>query len=109
MKAAGKDDVTLLKPLGLDAWLSVYAIKMLSAKIKGDVTAASLTAALRAEKKPLDLFGLVDYAPGKQGPAAYPRWGNIKQYFLTAKNGQEMSWGKTLPPVFPLVLQHYVR
>jgi ABC-type branched-subunit amino acid transport system substrate-binding protein len=109
MKAAGKDDVTLLKPLGLDAWLSVYAIKTLSAKIKGEVTAASLVKALRAQKKPLNLFGLVDYAPGTKGPSAYPRWGNIKQYFLIAKNGQEVSWGKALPPVFPLVLQRYVR
>jgi ABC-type branched-subunit amino acid transport system substrate-binding protein len=109
MKAAGKDDVTQLKQLGLDAWLSVYAVKMLSAKIKGEITAASLTKALRAQKKPLDLFGLASYAPGQKGPSAYPRFGQIKTYFLAARNGEVRSWGSALPPIFPLQKLHYVR
>jgi ABC-type branched-subunit amino acid transport system substrate-binding protein len=109
MKAAGKTDVTDLKQLAIDSWLSVYAIKDLSAKIKGDITAASLTAALRAQKKPLDLFGLASYAPGQKGPSAYPRFGTIRTFFLTAKNNLVQAWGPVLPPIYPLQKLHYVR
>jgi ABC-type branched-subunit amino acid transport system substrate-binding protein len=109
MKAAGKDDVTQLKQVGLDAWLSVYAIKQLSANIKGELTAASLTKALRAQKKPLDLFGLASYTPGKRGPSVYPRLGSIKTYFLRANGGQVRAWGSALPPIDPLVKMHFVR
>ena len=108
MKAAGKDDATLTKPNGLNSWLAVHGIAMLASKIKGDLTAASLTAALKAQKKPLNLFGLANWSPGSRGPAAYPRWSNVRVYALTVKNGVEVGY-PGLAPIYPMVLQHFIR
>jgi ABC-type branched-subunit amino acid transport system substrate-binding protein len=109
MTAAGKADPLFLKPLGLDAWLSVHAVGMIGQKLKGDLTNTSLLAALRSQKKPLDLYGLVSFDPGKHGPAAFPRWGSIKEYFETVRNGQIVAWGAKLPAIYPLASQHLVR
>ena len=67
------------------------------ASIKGQVTSTNLLAALRATTKPLKTQGLINWAPGLKGPAALPRWNNMLVYFLTFKNGQQVSWGKELP------------
>lgn len=103
MKAAGKDsDEVNLKALGVNGWLSVYAVQAIAKNIKGTITNTTLLAALRAQKKPISLFGLVDFAPGAKGPAAYPRWLTQKEYFLTFKGGKQVSWGSQLPPVVVL-------
>jgi ABC-type branched-subunit amino acid transport system substrate-binding protein len=109
MKAAGKDDPGLMKPSGENAWLAVYAVAAVAKTIQGNINNVALLAALRKQTRPIDLFGLATFAPGKRGPAAFPRWTSIKTYFETVRNGQVVSWGNQLPPVFPLVLQHFVR
>ena len=103
MTAAGKSsDEINLKALGVNGWLSVYAVQAIAKNIKGDVTNTTLLAALRAQKKPLNLFGLASFAPGAKGPAAYPRWLAQREYFLTFKGGKQVSWGSALPPVVVL-------
>jgi hypothetical protein len=110
MKAAGKiDNPVNLKVTGIDVWLAVYAIKEVAKSIKGPVTNASLLAALRAQTTPLNVEGLISWAPGKSGPAAIPRWNNILVYFLTFKGGQAVSWGKDLPPLDVVKALKYVR
>jgi ABC-type branched-subunit amino acid transport system substrate-binding protein len=108
LKAAGKDDPAFFKPTGLAAWLAVHLIAKVGATMKGDVTNTTLMKALRAEKKKINLYGLISYAPGKKGPAAYPRWSSLKEYYLTVKNGQLLPWGPQLPPIDPLAAQHFV-
>jgi ABC-type branched-subunit amino acid transport system substrate-binding protein len=108
MKAAGKDDPAFTKPNALNSWLAVHGIATLAAKIKGDLTAASLQAALKAQTKPIDLYGLAAWAPGNRGPAAYPRWSNVRVYPLTVKGGQEVGF-PGLEPIYPMVLQHFIR
>src|SRR5205823_2149570 len=88
MKAAGKDSAADLKPNGFNSWLGLHGVAMLAKTIKGDLTAASLQTALKKQKKPLDLFGIVKWAPGKTGPAAYPRLSNPGVFFLKVTNGQ---------------------
>ena len=111
MTASGKaSDEINLKPLGINAWLSVYAVAEAAKWIKGNnVTAATLTSAMRARKKPADLFGLVTWVPGVPGPAAFPRWGFVKEYFLTVKGGKIVSWGNQLPAVQPMRSRKYIR
>jgi ABC-type branched-subunit amino acid transport system substrate-binding protein len=111
MQASGKaSDEINLKPLGINSWLSVYAVAEAAKWIKGNnVTAATLTSAMRARKKPADLFGLVTWVPGVPGPAAFPRWGFVKEYFLTVKGGKIVSWGNQLPAVQPMRSMKYIR
>lgn len=107
MRAAGKDDPAL-KALGVNSWLAVHAIARLGATVKRTLTNTTLAAARRAQKTPLDLFGLASYAPGRKGPAAYPRWGNVKMYFLTVKDGKQVAF-PGLAPISPLEELRYVR
>ena len=110
MRAAGKaDDEINLKPLGINGWLSVYAVNEIAKNIRGEINNQTLLAAMRKQRKPINLFGLVSWAPGARGPAAFPRWSSIRQYFLTVKDGKIVSWGKQLQPIQPLVSLKYVR
>ena len=97
------------KPSGVNGWLSVYAVAEAAKWVKGDVTSASLVRALRTQKKAVNLQGLVTWKPGQKGPAAFPRWSSIKQYFLTVKGGKIVSWGNQLPPLEPMRAMKYVR
>ena len=108
MTAAGSNDPTLLKPNGFNSWLAVHAIAKLAQTMKGDLTAATLTAAMRATKKPIDLYGLVSWVPGLKGPAAFPRFSSVKVNFLIVKGGQEVAY-PGLKSAFVLKLMHYVR
>jgi hypothetical protein len=111
MTASGKaSDEINLKPLGINAWLSVYAVAEAAKWIKsGGVTAATLTRAIRAQKKPVNLFGLVTWKPGSKGPAAFPRWSSVKEYFLTVKGGKIVTWGNQLPAIEPMKSMKYIR
>lgn len=110
MTAAGKaSDEVNLKPLGVNGWLTIYGIQEIAKTIRGDLTTQSLIAAMRKQTKPINLFGLVSWAPGKKGPAAFPRYGNIRQYYLTVRNGRVVSWGRALPPAVTLANMKYVR
>jgi len=109
MTASGHASPADLKPNGMNSWMALHGLAQIASKMKGDVTAANLTAALRAQKTPINLYGLVQWAPGAKGPAAFPRWSNnLQVYWLTVKNGQEVSY-PGLKPTHPLTQMHYVR
>src|SRR4051794_30263277 len=75
MRAAGNaSHETNLNTTGINSWLSVYAVETVAKKIEGPITHTNLLAALRRQKTPIDLFGLVQFPPGAKRPAAYPRW-----------------------------------
>jgi len=108
MTAAGHATPADLKPNGMNSWISLHGLAMIANKMKGGVTASNLLAALRAQKKPLNLYGLAQWAPGVKGPAAFPRWSpNLQVYWLTVKNGQEVSY-PGLKPSQPLKQMNYV-
>jgi ABC-type branched-subunit amino acid transport system substrate-binding protein len=110
MTAAGKNEPLQRKPVAVDTWLSVYAIATLGKRMKGQLTNTTLMAALKAQKKPMNLFGLYDFVPGKPGPAAFPRWSNIVVFIEKAKNGTLVAWGPPFSkPIYPMVAQKYVR
>lgn len=100
MKAAGKDgDPVNLKVTGISTWTTVQAVRLLAPSINGAITNVSLLKALRAQKKPINVEGFLNWRPGVKGPAALPRWNTMQNYFVTFKNGQAVSWGKNLPPI----------
>jgi ABC-type branched-subunit amino acid transport system substrate-binding protein len=70
------------------AWASVHAFAMAAAKVKGAVTAASLTAVLNNPSYSYDLFGLATWKPGAAGPPSYPRFSTMQEYVVTVKDGQ---------------------
>ena len=110
MKAAGKSDNPVnLKVTGISTWTAAYAIKTVSKNIKGPVTNTSLLAAMRAQKTPLNIEGLVKWTPGGKGPAALPRWVTMTDYWSTFRNGQAVAWGKALPPIDVVKALKYVR
>jgi ABC-type branched-subunit amino acid transport system substrate-binding protein len=110
MQAAGKaGDEVNMKPLGVNGWLTIYGIAEVAKGIQGDLTTASLVQAMRRQTKPINLQGLVRWAPGRRGPAAFPRYGSVTQYYLTVRNGRVVSWGRALPPSVTLVDMKYVR
>jgi hypothetical protein len=74
--ASGLDkDAVNFSAASMAGWISVDALGKLSAKIKGDVNKTSLIAAARSVKKnkPIDFYGVYQWAPGSPGPAAVPR------------------------------------
>ncbi len=110
MKAAGKDgDPVNLKVTGISTWTAVQGVKALSKSVKGSITNASLMTALRAQRKAINIEGLVNWRSGVKGPAALPRWNIMIDYFGTFKNGQSVSWGKQLPPIDLIKALGFVR
>ena len=110
MKAAGKDSEPVnLKVTGIATWTAVYAVKKLSPNVKGAVTSTSLLAALRAQKKPLNVEGFLNWRPGVKGPAALPRWNTMMNYWMTFRSGKSVSWGKALPPTELIKALGFVR
>ena len=72
---------------GINGWLSVHAIADVAREIKGPVNSHTLLVALRAQKTPINLFGLVSWAPGSSGPAQWPRASNPYVYVHVLENG----------------------
>ncbi len=67
LDAAGiDDDLVLRRAAGLNAWLAVYAAAEAAKKVDGDVTAESMTAALK-ETRNVDLHGLATWSPADLG------------------------------------------
>jgi hypothetical protein len=62
----GKDPI-LRRTGGLNTWLAYKGVVELGKTIQGDITSASLTAALNKEAGPLDLAGLLTWEPAKTG------------------------------------------
>lgn len=90
MDAAGVgDDPTLRRTSAVNAWLSVYAVAEIAKQIDGDVTAESLTEALKTAKD-VDLNGLVSWSPSELGSGIdFPRYpGATPERFLEFKDGQ---------------------
>lgn len=111
MKAAGKDgDPVNLKVTGISTWVTMKMIQQIAkAGVKGQVTNVNLMAALKAAKKPINVEGLVNWAPGLKGPAALPRWSSVGVYFLTFRDGRAVSWGKELPALDLIKALKFVR
>jgi ABC-type branched-subunit amino acid transport system substrate-binding protein len=108
MAAAGyKDDPIYFRQIGINAWLSVYAVQALAATMTGEINNLTLTAAANRKGRVYKLFDLIEWTPGDKGPVAFPRYTNDKQYFLTIKDGKIVD--STVKPLHPLKLQHFVR
>lgn len=72
----------------LNAWLAVYAIQEIAQGIHGDVTSASLYAALQTAKG-LNLQGLTPpWTPSKAGPQGEPRVSNSTAYASVYSDGK---------------------
>ena len=111
MQAAGKaSDEINLKPLGINSWLSVYAVAEASKWVKGAVNATTLTRAMRAQKKPVNLFGLTTWNPGAKGPAAFPRWSSSQGVLPHGEGRQDRLVGQPAAPrCEPMKSMKYVR
>ncbi|GGJ35581.1 ABC transporter substrate-binding protein [Streptomyces brasiliensis] len=92
MDAAGSSDPGLKRPTAINAWLSVYAVKVLAEgqggapAIKGDISSASLSDAMTKAKN-VDLMGLATWTPKGSGPAEMPRVAHASYRFLVIKAG----------------------
>jgi ABC-type branched-subunit amino acid transport system substrate-binding protein len=74
--------------IGLNSWLAVMAFSKIAAKIRGPITAQSVTAALQSQKKAIDLYGIVSWQPNKSGPSSSPRAANGDYYEEVLRHGQ---------------------
>lgn len=74
--------------LGINGWLSVWAVDKAAQSISGPLTASSLTSAMNKETN-LELPGGFKWSPATPGPKGFPRVSNWTQYFITIKNGKE--------------------
>jgi ABC-type branched-subunit amino acid transport system substrate-binding protein len=108
MSAAGYGgDPIYLRSIGLNAWLSVYAVQALAQSMTGEIDNRSLFAAANRKGRTYKLFDLVEWAPGSRGPAAFPRYSNDRQYFLTIKDGKIVA--SPLKPLNVMKLQRFNR
>jgi ABC-type branched-subunit amino acid transport system substrate-binding protein len=83
------DDAELRRAAGLNAWLAMHAVADVAKGIDGDVTAESLTEALKASG-PVDLFGITTWDPSKLGSPEYgkfPRFPPADYNVLTFDGG----------------------
>jgi ABC-type branched-subunit amino acid transport system substrate-binding protein len=100
MNAAGlAGDPTNLDAVSEDGWLDVWAVAKLAATMpKGTVpTPANLIkqALKTTAKNPINLFGVIKWAPGTRGPAAVPNNSNgaafVNQYDPTTQTYKALS------------------
>jgi ABC-type branched-subunit amino acid transport system substrate-binding protein len=90
MTAAGHTDPDLKRAAGINAWLAVHAFADVAKGIEGEITAESVTAALK-KGQDVDLQGLATWSPNKTGPADFPRVGSSKMYFVQIKGGKAVT------------------
>jgi ABC-type branched-subunit amino acid transport system substrate-binding protein len=91
----GADDTALRRSAGLNAWLAVHAAVEVAKGIKGDVTAGSMTAALRGAQ-PLQVEGFGSWDPAGLGGSvdgAFPRFPATPFEVLTFRDGRMVSAG----------------
>jgi ABC-type branched-subunit amino acid transport system substrate-binding protein len=88
LDAAGvAQDPVLRRAAGLNAWLAVQGAAKVAETIDGDVTAESMTAALK-QARGIDLQGLVTWSPGDLGTGGkFARLQPAKYNVLVAKDG----------------------
>ena len=79
----------------------MQAVRLLAPNVKGAITNTSLLAALRAQKKPINVEGFLNWRPGVKGPAALPRWNIMQNYFVTIKERQGRLVGQGPAPDRP--------
>jgi branched-chain amino acid transport system substrate-binding protein len=73
---------------GFNSWLAVMAFAKIAKTIPGPITSQSVTAALNRQKSGINLYGLVNWQPGKSGPSTSPRSANGLYYEVVFRNGQ---------------------
>jgi ABC-type branched-subunit amino acid transport system substrate-binding protein len=98
------DDLALRRSAGLNAWLAVHAAAAVAEGVDGDVTAESLTAALR-QARGLDVEGVLGWSPADLGAAgAFPRFPPTPFEVLTFEGGRLVTNGSApLPdPLAPI-------
>jgi hypothetical protein len=86
-----------------DFWLAVHAVEQVAKTVKGEITGASLLAAVQ-KAKCMDLYGLIKWCPGKRGPAAYPRLTNAQIYLSSVASDGSLKLLQRKPiDSFPLL------
>lgn len=84
------DDPSLHRSAGLNAWLAVHAAAEVSKTIDGEVTAASMTEALK-KATDIDVAGVLSWSPSELGSAdlgKFPRLPKSDYEVLTFQDGQ---------------------
>jgi branched-chain amino acid transport system substrate-binding protein len=71
-------------------WLDMWALKRLSERVEGDVTKEAMIEATEAATadNPVDLFGLLSWTPGEEGPSEYANQPNAETYALKVVDGK---------------------
>jgi ABC-type branched-subunit amino acid transport system substrate-binding protein len=104
LDAAGVgNDAVVRRAAGLNAWLAMHAMADVAKGIKGDVTAKSMTDALK-KSGPVDLFGITTWEPAKLGSSEYgkyPRFPPATYPILTFEDGKPVA-AKVAPVKEPL-------
>jgi ABC-type branched-subunit amino acid transport system substrate-binding protein len=100
MKQAGygPDIYTTAPAMGI--WLELYAIKALAAMVPQgtEITGDSLAAAAKAAKTPIDVQGLLSWAPGVAGPAQFPNAANDTTFVSVVGADGKLHYKETLHP-----------
>ena len=110
MKAAGKDgDPVNLKVTGISTWTTVQAVRLLAPNVKGAITNTSLLTALRAQKKPINVEGFLNWRPGVKGPAALPRWNTCRTTSSRSRTARPSRGARPLPPIDLIKALGFVR
>lgn len=94
------DDLALRRSAGLNAWLAVHAAADVAGGIQGDITAESMTAALR-QAKAVDVEGVLTWDPADLGAAsdgAFPRFPPTPFEVLTFSGGRMVPAGGAPKP-----------
>jgi hypothetical protein len=78
-------------------WLAMHGVAQVARSINGDVTASTLTAALK-KAKDINVAGLATWSPGETGPnPAYPRLTDNGQIWIGPVTGSGYDTNPTAP------------
>ena len=87
----------------------MQGVRLLAPNVKGAITNTSLLAALRAQKKPINIEGFLNGAPASKGPVAFCVGTSCRTTSSPSTPGQAVSWGKNLPPIDLIKALGFVR
>ncbi len=74
---------------GENAWASVWALAAVVKQMSGTIDAATLTEQL-GKSSGVNVAGLLTWSPGKPSPGKFPRFSNLREYFIDVKNGESV-------------------